>query len=947
MSKNKNRQIDSDLLAVYGEDYARMPEDKKEKLRNQYRHNKSAREIFQKQAQQNINDQNASIATSIQAPTLSSPGIIIPERKFGSGTPTVEFGDLETTKFEEYRPKIVTTRKFKNKRAEEFVKELEKRGIDWTTDEGQQLWESYNKYMSLPGSVLSGANINDFFNSNYVQGYYDRRQSEISQQAIDKRNQAIYDYAAQHGIDVNTPEGLQQATQEWQSDTYAKSKQGQYDKQVENLNNLDAAITGTLLGGIAIGTGGIPALAAMGAGYGGNYLTDKTIAATTDYNSWNDMIRSTGLFDHVQDSPAGRFYSDLTIDATNPGGILAATTAGSLTSTLQNNWIDGINPVQFARRFGQDIRAGVFNETHGPVLIEADASRNAINGQKGAYSRWYKIRLGEPEAMPEGYDNSLHFISESKIPRRVGNDRLVFDNTSMFDGHLVENGIQGEYRPILGEITNNAANKPVARSYPTGQFQKAPMLRYASVYADPWNFQLRPGIWHFNNQQQLEPQSEVIPPTPPVVPIPDNRVEEIETYIDPWEDWYSKQKEGTTQYWAGDINSTRSAGPYIIERTVNPGHVVATRRRVGVGENDSRGQIGTVVNDSTITVPSLSFSPNLGRTIQFIPGAVNPSDTNIGPDIIPINKKGNKLVPKAFLGIRFGKSNVEKKYEAERDKTLRETYGDLMNDKKTRKWAEKDYDKKWNNSKSINNFQYNETSAFDNLDDRLNNIRTSIDQNVNNFYNKFNFKPKEQFTPTQDVEDAVDWNQIAKDAISELNTPVQRVGDYRSDDAWEKQARDLGFNNRQEVRDYQDWANLTVDVAAGNMLKTQGKSLQDYRNSLKPANSSERPNDYGHLASLKYAQNNPSSSTTQSTLRIQGKDLMGAFDNLEGTWTFRNGYGYKPTTLPNGVMIKDDGNSLLHHRQYSIDNGVTWKDYNDYVERRNRSGNSTLNTWYD
>lgn len=880
-----NNQMFKDLMAVYGDSYTAMDKSKKEKLHRQYKGDRAAREAIQRQAQQKTDNQNSQIANSIQLPTISAPEITLPKRKFSTGT--VEFGPVEAQSAEIIKSPIIT-RKFANKYAYDFIKTAEARGIDYTTPEGQQLWEQYVKYMQLPGSQLSGANANDFFNSNYAPGYYDRRKAEISQQSTARRSQAISDYAEQNGIDTSTPEGKQQAAQEWQADTYAKSKQGQYDKQVQNLNDLDAAVAGTLLGGVAVGTGGIPALLAMGAGYGGNYLTDKAIASTTDYSSWNDAVRSTGLFNHVQPSPAGQFYSDLAIDATNPGGIASASVAG----TLSNNWLNnGINPVQFARRFGQDVRAGVFNTKHGPVYIDADASTNVINGQKGAYSRWHKVRLTDPEAMPEGYDSGTRFVSESKTTRKVGNDRQVFDKSSMFDGHLVEEGIQGEYRPFMGEVTNNAAGRPVVRHPVTGQFSKAPMLRYADVWADPW--QIRPGIGHFNSQKEFNF-------TPTVTPhaTPDNRVVETETYRDPWDIEYGKQPEGTVWNWRGDPNSSRPAGLYLIKRT-KPGMLVGTRRRVGVGEGDSRGTVGTVANDSTTITPQVIVNPDLGRTVQLVPGNVNVNDQNIGPEIIPMSRKGSKLVPKAFLGIRFGKSNIEKAYEADRTAALNSEYGDLMKDKKTRKWAEKDYNNKWVNSTDRNNFQYG-TQLID-IDDRLAAIRAENDAKAIDFATKVE---NNSFYPTKDIVDtsAPDpsdafFQNLANEAVAQVPT---------------------------KPRQFRDSARRQLDEVV----------VTDRQPLAKP----DMP-----VAPIQATQTAPAAQRRG----ITGKDLMRAFDNYGTGWTFAEATRYQPMTLSNGVMIRNNGNFLNTKRQYSVDNGVTWKDYNDYVGRSDRRDNSALNTWYD
>ena len=118
----------------------------------------------------------------------------------------------------------------------------------------------------------------------------------------------------------------------------------------------------------------------------------------------------------------------------------------------------------------------------------------------------------------------------------------------------------------------------------------------------------------------------------------------------------------------------------------------------------------------------------------------------------------SKLIPKAFLGIRFGKSPVRKAYENDREIALAAAYGDLMNDKKARKWAEKDYDKKWANSSSRKNFQYG--YQVTDLDNKLAQLRAENDKIVSDFTKTVNhnydiFNPK-----LSKVEDAVDWLAI-------------------------------------------------------------------------------------------------------------------------------------------------------------------------------------------
>lgn len=301
----------------------------------------------------------------------------------------------------------------------------------------------------------------------------------------------------------------------------------------------------------------------------------------------------------------------------------------------------------------------------------------------------------------------------------------------------------------------------------------------------------------------------------------------------------------------------------------------------------------------------------------------------------------SKLIPKAFLGIRFGKSPVEKAYENDREIALAAAYGDLMNDKKARKWAEKDYDKKWANSSNRKNFQY-EYQVTD-LDNKLAQLRAENDKIVSDFTKTVNhnydiFNPK-----LSKVEDAVDWLAIGAQQMPD-NTP-RKFGDYRSNSAWQKQANDLGFTDRDEVRAYQTWAGLTSDGAAGSatqsMLRTQGKSLADFRKQrgrqtmpvpdqvISGSTSSDK-------SEYRIVLDHPLIVAARKR-RISGRDLMNAFDQL-GT--------YGILKLPNNIVVRR-GYSNSGRNEYSTDGGKTYKEFTDYVKRRDRRGNPALNKWYD
>lgn len=802
-----NNQMFKDLMAVYGDSYTAMDKSKKEKLHRQYKGDRAAREAIQRQAQQKTDNQNSQIANSIQLPTISAPEITLPKRKFSTGT--VEFGPVEAQSAEIIKSPIIT-RKFANKYAQDFIKTAEARGIDYTTPEGQQLWEQYVKYMQLPGSQLSGANANDFFNSNYAPGYYDRRKAEISQQSTARRSQAISDYAEQNGIDTSTPEGKQQAAQEWQADTYAKSKQGQYDKQVQNLNDLDAAVAGTLYAAPVIGTGGIPAILGMTAGYFGGKAFDKYVT------NWGDLLDSTGMFDHVQSSPAGDFYIDLTKGMTNPGSIVAGAAASAIPSIPRVS-INGkqflTNAVEFAR--GSDFVTPI--ETPRPV----SRTTPQLYGQSGTGTRWGGQR--GMKGAGKGSKTQGRTASKNNVTQHFESD-------------------------ITTQPTKDIKFVTTDKSY-VSPYTITPGAPYRPYWAG----------WPSNTQ---------LVSTPTIVPSVtlDNRVVETETYRDPWDIEYGKQPEGTVWNWRGDPNSSRPAGTYLIKRT-KPGMLVGTRRRVGVGEGDSRGTVGTVANDSTTITPQVIVNPDLGRTVQLVPGNVNVNDQNIGPEIIPMNRKGSKLVPKAFLGIRFGKSNIEKAYEADRTAALNSEYGDLMKDKKTRKWAEKDYDNKWTNSTDRRNFQYGSdfnASNIDNIDDRLATMRAENDAIAMDFATKVE---NNSFYPTKDIVDtsAPDpsdafFQNLANEAVAQVPTRPRQFGDSAR-----RQLDEVVVTDRQPL--------AKPDMPVAPIQATQTAPAAQRRG-------------------------------------ITGKDLMRAFDNYGTGWTFAEATRYQPMTLSNGVMIRNNGNFL-------------------------------------
>ena len=83
------------------------------------------------------------------------------------------------------------------------------------------------------------------------------------------------------------------------------------------------------------------------------------------------------------------------------------------------------------------------------------------------------------------------------------------------------------------------------------------------------------------------------PPPPPLPPVNENfhHLVEESREVDPFEEWYSVQREGTTQYWPGAAGSNYGAGWIKIDRTGDISHVYVDKTRTGVGKPDDISRV--------------------------------------------------------------------------------------------------------------------------------------------------------------------------------------------------------------------------------------------------------------------------------------------------------------------------------------------------------------------
>lgn len=197
----------------------------------------------------------------------------------------------------------------------------------------------------------------------------------------------------------------------------------------------------------------------------------------------------------------------------------------------------------------------------------------------------------------------------------------------------------------------------------------------------------------------------------------------------------------------------------------------------------------------------------------------------------------------------FGfKSKVQKAYEADRDAAIRSRYGDdVWNDKKARKWAQKEYENEWLNSKDRTNFNYGGTDPMNGLSGedyfeqfKANNIKTDFNAGFKDASG--NLKEGYKYNSNGNVIFDQDWGnkQIADAKIRyDVSIPTIPVRPFGSNINWNDRASQGSggiYTTQDQVAAFQKANGITVDGKWGNdtqkiwdMLQAGGHKLADGR----------------------------------------------------------------------------------------------------------------------
>lgn len=140
----------------------------------------------------------------------------------------------------------------------------------------------------------------------------------------------------------------------------------------------------------------------------------------------------------------------------------------------------------------------------------------------------------------------------------------------------------------------------------------------------------------------VDPSEPPVPPpaehpVPRLVPRPTIRVKEKTFTTAPFIEWFSKQPEGTYQWYDSVPGDPHRTGIYEIRRTVKDPITVQTR--VGTDPQHTNGK-SVVANDSTTYEYYTNPFQVRDTGVTILPGAVAPI-TNIGPDTIDYRKAKN------------------------------------------------------------------------------------------------------------------------------------------------------------------------------------------------------------------------------------------------------------------------------------------------------------------
>ena len=241
-----------------------------------------------------------------------------------------------------------------------------------------------------------------------------------------------------------------------------------------------------------------------------------------------------------------------------------------------------------------------------------------------------------PNGMIEVPANDMVVITETPTAVRTGSAKApvyAAKNTNrVYNGGISTN--KGSYHP------QTYASRVGVSSYQPAYKGKDNILVYANNTGYPmpinWPATIIPPIPVADpSTPPATPPAEH--PVPRLIPRPTIRVQEKTFTTAPFVKWFSKQPEGTYQWYDSIPGDPHKTGIYEIRRTVEDPIVI--RRRVGTDPQHTNGK-SVVANDSTTYeyYDNPFIVPDTGVTI--LPGAVAPI-TNVGPDTIDYRKADN------------------------------------------------------------------------------------------------------------------------------------------------------------------------------------------------------------------------------------------------------------------------------------------------------------------
>lgn len=289
---------------------------------------------------------------------------------------------------------------------------------------------------------------------------------------------------------------------------------------------------------------------------------------------WNTGYEAVTGHDYNEDL-ANMGVNGLNRTLMNPGGYLGSYAGGYMGDAVLNNGYATLSGTQPA----------TVMTSQGPVTLQPGETIT-FNGRPITYQQAGQGNFGYQRGYttPKGVRGSA-----SGQSNRVQSNAGTSGRTS---SNAVQSRTMRDTRSGKGKVSETYSNTPVPFVAPT------------------WN-----GYMPWFGYVPVEPP--VTPPvTPPATPPvePENRVVETTEVRDPFAKWFSRQKEGTVQYYEGDVN--HGPGWYYIIWGGNVGETPWTQRRVGTYPE------GRVVPDSSRVSPGATEN-----SVTVIPGGVDPNAT--------------------------------------------------------------------------------------------------------------------------------------------------------------------------------------------------------------------------------------------------------------------------------------------------------------------------------